>query len=221
MILSDDTLELLKSFSTINQSLLFKSGNVLATVSPSKTIVAKATVNDTFPVEFAVYNLPEFLNDIGNFDHSPELTFEDNRVVMTDGEFSSSYPFDNAELIISPPKTDLELPSVDAEFKLSKSALLKVLRGASILARPEVAFICDGENISFSAIDVRNDMPKNFEHKVGQNTKNFKFVFRLENMQLMPRDYDVTISHSGHIAHFKSDIVEYYVVVESTSTYDE
>ena len=38
MKLSDDTINVLKNFSGINQSLQFKAGNTLRTISPLKTI---------------------------------------------------------------------------------------------------------------------------------------------------------------------------------------
>jgi len=48
MQLSNDTRDVLKNFSTINQNLLVKSGNVINTMSAMKNIVAKATNPDTF-----------------------------------------------------------------------------------------------------------------------------------------------------------------------------
>ena len=57
MKLSDDTVQVLKNFSGINQSLQFKSGNTLKTISPLKTIFVEATVGESFPKEFALYDL--------------------------------------------------------------------------------------------------------------------------------------------------------------------
>ena len=44
MKLSDKTLSLLKNFSTINQSILFKKGTRLRTISVMKNILAEATI---------------------------------------------------------------------------------------------------------------------------------------------------------------------------------
>ena len=41
MKLSENTVNVLKNFSGINQSLQFKAGNVLKTISPLKTIFVK------------------------------------------------------------------------------------------------------------------------------------------------------------------------------------
>ena len=62
MKLSNDTREVLKNFSTINQNLLVKNGTAIGTMSAMKNIVAKATVPDTFNNEFAIYDLNEFFD---------------------------------------------------------------------------------------------------------------------------------------------------------------
>ena len=62
MKLSEQTIEVLQNFSTINQSLLFKSGDVLRTVSPQKTVLAEVTVPDNFESEFGIYDLGQFLS---------------------------------------------------------------------------------------------------------------------------------------------------------------
>ena len=56
MKLSKTTLELLKNFATINTNLLVKSGSSLSTVSASKSILAKGTIEESFPQEFAIYD---------------------------------------------------------------------------------------------------------------------------------------------------------------------
>ena len=62
MRLSDKTLMLLKNFSTINQSILFKKGNSLRTISVMKNILAEATIEEDIPKDFGVYDLNQFLN---------------------------------------------------------------------------------------------------------------------------------------------------------------
>ena len=62
MKMSEQTLQVLQNFSTINQSLLFKEGDVLRTVSPQKTVLAEVTVPDTFETQFGIYDLGQFLS---------------------------------------------------------------------------------------------------------------------------------------------------------------
>jgi hypothetical protein len=48
MKLSEKTLSLLKNFSGINQSILFKKGNKLRTISVMKNILAEVEVEEDF-----------------------------------------------------------------------------------------------------------------------------------------------------------------------------
>ena len=61
MKLSARTIQILKSFAQINQSLIFAPGNELKTISSLKTMVAKATIAETIPQQFAIWDLPRFL----------------------------------------------------------------------------------------------------------------------------------------------------------------
>ena len=64
MKLSDKTIKLLKNFSSINQSILFKEGSKLRTISVMKNILAEATVDEEFPKDFGIYDLVQFLNGL-------------------------------------------------------------------------------------------------------------------------------------------------------------
>ena len=57
MKLSEHTISVLKNYANINQNLVVKEGNELLTMSSMKNIVAKATVAESFPKEFAIYDL--------------------------------------------------------------------------------------------------------------------------------------------------------------------
>ena len=64
MKLSESTLSLLKNFSTINQSILFKQGTKLRTISVMKNILAEATIAEEFPKDFGIYDLNQYLNGL-------------------------------------------------------------------------------------------------------------------------------------------------------------
>jgi hypothetical protein len=54
MKLSSETLAVLKNFVGINASIEFKTGNKLATISTTKTVLAKATIKDEIPQDFCI-----------------------------------------------------------------------------------------------------------------------------------------------------------------------
>ena len=83
MKLSNETVTVLKNFSTINQNLVIKEGSSISTMSAMKNIVAKAEVKETFPQEFAIYDLNEFLSCLSLFE-KPNLDFKDDFVMITE-----------------------------------------------------------------------------------------------------------------------------------------
>ena len=74
MKLNDNTVNVLKNFSTINPNLLVKEGSTLTTMSAMKNIVAKADVEEVFPQQFAIYDLNEFLSSTSLFS-APVINF--------------------------------------------------------------------------------------------------------------------------------------------------
>ena len=83
MKLSEKTVNLLKNFASINQSILFKKGNTLRTMSVMKNILAEAEVEEDFPKDFAIYDLVQFLNGISLHDNALiEFTNESNLTIV-------------------------------------------------------------------------------------------------------------------------------------------
>ena len=132
MKLSDKTISVLKNFSSINQSILFKEGNKLRTISVMKNILAEATISEEFAKDFGVYDLNQFLNGL-SLHQRPELDFgNDGYVVIREGKMRSKYFFADPNVIISPPDKTLTLPSQDVCFTLSTQDLDRLLKAAAV-----------------------------------------------------------------------------------------
>ena len=81
MKLSEQTVSILKNFSTINQNLVIKEGSEISTMSAMKNIVSKSEVEEPFPVEFAIYDLNEFLSAMSLFTN-PDLDFNEIQKII-------------------------------------------------------------------------------------------------------------------------------------------
>ena len=127
MKLSDKTINLLKNFSTINQSILFKQGNNLRTISVMKNILAEANIDEDFPKDFGIYDLNQFLNGLA-LHQTPELDFDngDNYALIKEGKMRSRYFFADASVIVSPPDKPIELPTEDVGFVITSQQLEKL-----------------------------------------------------------------------------------------------
>ncbi len=141
MKLSDKTLTLLKNFSSINQSILFKKGNSLRTISVMKNILAEASIDEDIPKDFGIYDLNQFLNGMGLHQH-PELDFgNDGYTVIREGKMRSKYFFADPNVIVTPPEKEISLPTEDVCFELSTQQLDKLLKAAAVYQLPDLSAV--------------------------------------------------------------------------------
>lgn len=215
--LEPKTITVLKNFATINPSILVKPGSVLATISPNKTIMAKATITQTFESQFAIYDLSRFLSTLSLF-NDPTLEINEKHVAITSSGKKMHYRFADASTIISPPDKEIKLPTTDVSFRLTNEALSDVVKGLGVLRLPEIGVVGDGEDINLQAMDSKNPSSDVYSITVGKTDKTFKMIFKSENIKLIAGDYDVEISSKG-ISNFKSDVAEYFVAVEASSSF--
>lgn len=217
MQLNPQTLNILKNFSTINPSIVVKPGKVLTTISPSKTILAKANIQDNFDTVFGIYALNRFLSSLSLFD-KPELTFNDSSVRISGDNRSITYHYSDPSIILVPPEKDIKLPSVDAECKLTNKDIQSVIKALGVLDLPEIALVGDGDRISLQAMDSKNAASDTYSIDVGETDRVFKAIFRAENLKMIEGDYTLKISSKG-ISQFIGTDVTYWVAIESSSTF--
>jgi len=220
MKLSDKTILLLKNFSSINQSILFKQGNKLRTMSVMKNILAEATIDEELPKDFGIYDLNQFLNGL-SLHQSPELDFaKDEHVVIKEGKMRSKYFFADPSVIVSPPEKEITLPSEDVSFVLASQQLEKLKKAASIYQLPDISAIGEGGVVKLVARDKKNGTSNDFSIIVGDTDKEFIFNFKEENLKIIPGSYDVVVS-SKLLSKFTAQNYEltYYIALEPDSTF--
>lgn len=218
MKLDTRTSQILKNFASINPSILFKPGNKLATISAGKTVMARANINQEIGDSFAIYDLSRFLGTVSLFT-DPELTVKDKFMEISQGKRKINYTFTEPSLIVTPPDKEINLPNPEVSFNIDTTELNEVLKALSVLSLPEIAVVGDGSKITVQAIDSKNPSGDVYSVDVGETKSNFRMIIRAENVKLLPGDYSVQISSKG-LSHFKSADVEYFIAVESNSTFE-
>jgi|TARA_B110000908_G_scaffold143978_1_gene173269 hypothetical protein len=219
MQLSGDTREVLKNFSTINQNLLVKSGNTINTMSAMKNIVAKATIPDTFSDEFAIYDLHEFLSALSLF-KSPSLEFTDKSVKLNEegGGSSLNYFFSDPS-VVTTPKTEITMPTVDVEFTFTQDTFNQIQKASAVLGVPDVVLRgTAGGDVLLTVTDRKNETSNDFAIKVGDNSpSDFTHYFKVENLKLLAGDYKVEVSSKG-ISRFTNMTkpIEYFIALEAS-----
>ena len=222
MKLSDSTLSLLKNFSTINQSILFKQGTRLRTISVMKNILAEATIGEELPKDFGIYDLGQFLNGMG-LHQSPELDFtNDGYVLIKEGRSRSKYFFADANVIITPPDKPITLPSEDVTFDLTTEQLDKLRKAAAIYQLPDLSVIGENGVVKILVRDKKNDTSNDFAVTVGESDTTFSFNFKVENIKILPGTYGVVVSQKL-LSRFtsKNHDLTYYIALEPDSTFGE
>jgi hypothetical protein len=219
MKLSNDTLAVLKNFSAINQNLMVKSGDTIATMSSMKNIISKATLGDTFENEFAIYDLNEFLSALSLF-KSPNLTFSDMSVKLEEegGGASLKYFFSDPS-IVTAPKTEISMPDSDVEFTFTQDAFNQIVKASAVLGVPDLVLKTSASgDVDLLVTDRKNDTSNDFSIKVGEGaSKDATYYFKVENLKMMPGDYRVQVSSKG-ISHFQNlnKSIEYFIALEAS-----
>ena len=216
MKLTAETIAILKNYATINQNIQFKEGNELSTISPQKNILTKAEITETIPKTFAIYDLNRLLGALSRL-NDPDLSIGTDQ--LTAGNLK--YTFAEAAMLVLPPEKKLEVPNPEIEFQMSKDDFESCVGMAQVLSLPELIVEGDGTTISLVAIDTSLPSSDKFPVEVGTTDKEFKMVFKIENMKLLSGDYRVAISSKG-IGEFthKTSKIEYWIATEQNSNYN-
>ena len=219
MKFSNETLSVLKSFTTINKSILLKPGNVLKTITPEKTLIAIAEIPDEIPSEACVYDLSRFLSILSLY-NDPDVEFGDKYFIISEGKRRTKYVYADISMIHTPPEKDINIPSEDVVVNVTESDLSSVLKAAGVLQFSEIAFVGESGKCYLKAIDSANDNADDFGVEIGDTDDEFRVIIKTDNLKLMPMDYEVTICSKG-ISEFKGDNVTYFVAIDSKSTYNK
>jgi len=222
MKLSDSTINILKNFSSINQSLLFKSGKKLRTISVMKNILAEVEVTEEFPKDFGIYDLNQFLNGL-SLHQNPELDIEnDSYMVIREGKMRSKYFFADPNVIVSPPDKDIVLQSEEIKFNLNTQQLDKLLKASSVYQLPDLSVVGDAGVVKLVVSDRKNDTSNDFSIIVGETDATFNFNFKVENIKILPGSYVVSISKKLLSKFVNEDKnLTYWIALEPDSTYND
>jgi hypothetical protein len=217
MKLTENTLTVLKNFSTINSGIVLRKGKIQKTISPEQTILVEAHLEDDIPEDFGIYDLNQFLGNVTTL-KNPEMEFSDKSVVMDDGETQLNYYSCSPSVIISPPQNkDLVLTSVDVKFTLSNATLSKLIKLALMNNLSHLTVIGKNGELRLQTHEKSNDTSNFASTKIDDYVgKDFSVSFKTENLRLIPATYDVEIA-IGSFAKFVSESgkLTYFIALET------
>ena len=198
VILSKKTLDVLKNFSTINSSIVFRKGSTVRTISNAENILAKFTGEEVFPSDFAIYDLSQFLSGISLF-NDPQLEFTSTDFVsIRGGRQSAKYYFSDPEITLkSAPEKNVNFPGADLQFSLTGDDLIALQKASAVYGLPDLTFQSEEglDTIKLILRDKENDTSNTYDLAVaGCTTGTYSLDVKIENIRLLPGDYSVKVS---------------------------
>jgi len=221
MKLSKSTIDILKNFKEINQSILFKQGSKLRTISVMKNILAEATIPEEFPKDFGIYDLNVFLNILSTLHSDPDLDFEQAEyLLIREGKKRNRFFYADPNVIVTPPDKSIELPSEDVSFELTTQQLGDLLKASSIYQVPDLSVVGENGVVKLVVRDKKNDTSNAYEDIVGETDSTFVLNFKVENIKILPGSYNVVISNKL-LSRFESKNLDlkYYIALEPDSAF--
>ena len=219
MKLSKNTVTLLKNFSGISANLRITPGKAISTIASSGSILAEATIEDEFEKDFAIYDLNEFLGILSLFD-DPEIEFDDLTATIKEGKRKVTCYGAALELIKAAPVLSNIAPT-GITFPVPADVLSKILKAASVLKVPDFSIIGDGEEITIQVGNKKNPTGNSYTNVVGTTDKNFRADIKIENLRMLPGDYECWVANKK-MAIFDSQQAQlrYFVAFDPHSKWD-
>lgn len=218
MKLSDNMMNTMKNFYSINQSLVLRRGKIQRSMSSDKAVLVEAEFDDEIPNEFGIYDLNIFLGNITTM-NSPDLSFTETSVKMNDGEVELVYYSCSPNLIVSPPDKELVMKKIDVEFSLTSKLLEKLLKLAMMNNFPNLSIIGKNGKLNANCHDIKNDTSNSLRTSLSlgdYNGSDFIATFKVENIKVISDDYNIEVTLAG-FAKFtsKNRKLKYFIALES------
>lgn len=181
-------------------------------MSPLKTVMASAVVEDEFEGRAAIHDLSKLLGSVSALS-SPTMEFGEKQFIFRSGKNKLTFWYSSENVVVAPPAADFEVfEDAVCILDLPWTSIERIIRTAGTLQLPDVVFRNEGKNVLVSATDTADATSNNLDVEVRDDFDgaDFKMVIKVDNMKLLPADYVISLSDKG-VAHFKSEKVQYWI----------
>lgn len=193
-----NTLTVLKVAASINPSILVKAGNEIRSLSQSGSVFMEAKIDETFPSEFAIYELNRLLSVLNSSAMTgAELRFEDDKdfMVVAAGNAKVNYHFSDPSFV-KYKDTTIPVDNVNAEVLLTDTQISEIRKMSGILGHTHIKFKVRAGSIQLVCTNPDMTVANDFSIDLSKNEENFadgEFSIKLENLLLVEGNYKVVI----------------------------
>ena len=213
MSISTDTISKLKNFANINANLVYTGDGKLKTISEAKNILATTDISESWGVEFGIYDLNEFLA-VSQIIPDANFSYTKDSCVFNGNGRIVKYTFADAAILTSPTK-DVTMPAAEVQITITNDEINELRKAASTLGHNTLRITEEYLSVVDSSGATANTF--SIENKIKTDDK-FQFDFLINNLKLMPGDYDVNLS-SKLISEWVGEDVTYWIALEKSSKY--
>jgi hypothetical protein len=184
-----------------------------------KNILGEADIVESFPKGFGIYDLNEFLGVL-TLANDPEIEFNnDSYLTIRGGHSKVQYFFSDPSILVTPPET-FNAPDTDVKFEVTKDAMSKVTKASAVMQLPDLVFTGTSQAVTMAVTDLKNTTSNQFEESWEHDgDKAFQFNYKIENLKMIPGNYEVSVSSEALVSHWKnkSKQIDYYIALEAPS----
>lgn len=229
MKLSNETLSVLKNFSTISEGLFVPGGSKIRVKDALGKVLAQAVVVENFP-SFCIKEASKFVG-ILTADKTVELDFRGPDIViqMLGGKSKINYRGSPKNLVNAPKDNDLEVTDAFCQFTIKKDQLDYVLKMTSLLGLPNIAIenveadLPSGSKTFIRVFDPKNDgeNTQTLDIEAESTAKNYQVILTTDTLKFVDGDYRVLVSQN--VVQFKHATLNlnYWLAPELGSTFSE
>ena len=135
------------------------------------------------------------------------------------GRQSAKYYFSDPEITLkSAPERNVNFPGSDLEFNLSSDDLLALQKASAIYSLPDLTFFSEegSDTIKLILRDKENDTSNTYDITIqGTCTGTFSLDLKIENIRVLPGDYNVKVSQHLISEWTNTDVdLTYFIALE-------
>lgn len=216
MKISNKTLSLLQSFAQISSNLLVKPGKKLATRNAVNSIQARAVVDETFPQQFAIYDLNQLLSLI-SVSQNPDIDFGDKSLtIRSENGGEIEYFYADESLITAPNENAPTLEDIYT-FKMTGNDIQTIIKTASIVSATMLNIVSEKGKVTLSINDPKNSTSHSYKKPLGDADVSFNVKMAIDSFKVVPDEYNVRVAHA--VAKTGKVLVFFFEATGSDLTY--
>ena len=216
MKISSKTLSLLQSFAQISSNLLVKPGKKLATRNAVNSIQARAVVDETFPQQFAIYDLNQLLSLI-SVSQNPDIEFGDKSLtIRSENGGEIEYFYADESLITAPNENAPTLEDIYT-FKMTGNDIQTIIKTASIVSATMLNIVSEKGKVTLSINDPKNSTSHSYKKPLGDADVSFNVKMAIDSFKVVPDEYNVRVAHA--VAKTGKVLVFFFEATGSDLTY--